>query len=93
MVSFNEQAYHFQRFWNLQKNKNKYFDRLVHKIREKFKAHLIDTKETIGVIHDNQKMAFWACMVLPAINHQKPQKPIIGENFSASEFLFIRVRK
>ena len=34
---------------------NKYFDDLVKKIRGRFDAELIDTKETIGVIKDNQK--------------------------------------
>ena len=32
---------------------NKYFDRLVHDIRSKFKANLISTKETAEVIADN----------------------------------------
>ena len=34
---------------------NKYFDKLVHDIRSKFKATLITTKETIHVIEENQK--------------------------------------
>jgi Kdo2-lipid IVA lauroyltransferase/acyltransferase len=34
---------------------NKYFDKLVHQIRSKFKAHLITTKETISTIEENQR--------------------------------------
>jgi KDO2-lipid IV(A) lauroyltransferase len=34
---------------------NKHFDKLVHQIRSKFKAHLITTKETISTIEENQR--------------------------------------
>jgi KDO2-lipid IV(A) lauroyltransferase len=33
---------------------NKYFDRLVHKIRSRFQAHLVTTKKTIDTITTNQ---------------------------------------
>lgn len=35
--------------------RNKYFDRLVRRIRGKFDAELVDTKNTIGLMRENQK--------------------------------------
>ncbi|WP_306350815.1 lysophospholipid acyltransferase family protein [Flavobacterium sp. '19STA2R22 D10 B1'] len=45
----------FQGYGIYKRIRNKYFDRLVHKIRSKFNAKLIDAKESIQVIKENQQ--------------------------------------
>ncbi|VXB96052.1 Lipid A biosynthesis acyltransferase (fragment) [Flavobacterium sp. 9AF] len=46
---------HYKGYGIYKKIANKHFDKLVHKIRSKFKANLITTKETIKVIEENQR--------------------------------------
>ncbi|WP_130735875.1 lysophospholipid acyltransferase family protein [Flavobacterium sp. J27] len=46
---------HYKGYGIYKKIANTYFDRLVHKIRSKFKANLITTKESIKVMEYNQR--------------------------------------
>jgi KDO2-lipid IV(A) lauroyltransferase len=44
----------FEGFAIYKKINNKYFDRLIHKIRSKHKATLLDSKQTINVVTENE---------------------------------------
>lgn len=54
LISMNRKI-NFKGYAIYKRIRNKYFDKLVRDIRARFQAHLIDTKETINVIHENQK--------------------------------------
>ena len=66
--------------------RNKYFDKLVRNIRAKFHAHLIDTKETINVIHENQKND-----IKGVYGFASDQSPKASKAFHWGDFFGVRV--
>ncbi len=63
---------------------NKYFDRLVKKIRSKFKAQLISTKETALTIEDNYKKG-----ILGVFGFASDQTPRFSDNMHWYTFMGI----
>jgi KDO2-lipid IV(A) lauroyltransferase len=68
------------------KIKNEYFDKLVHKIRSKFKAILITTKETIPTIINNSNNN-----ILSAYGFASDQSPKENTAFHYTKFMGIEV--
>ncbi|OOG73614.1 lysophospholipid acyltransferase family protein [Flavobacterium sp. A45] len=66
--------------------KNPYFDRLVHKIRSRFKAKLITTKQTIPTIINNDKNK-----VLALYGFASDQSPRLNSAFHWAKFMGIEV--
>ena len=76
----------FKGFGIYKKITNKYFDKLVRDIRSKFKATLIDTKESIKVISENQKKG-----VLAVYGFASDQSPKMNRAFHWNTFMGIEV--
>ena len=76
----------FKGYGIYKKISNPYFDKLVHKIRSRFKANLITTKETIPMIRDNFKNN-----ELAVYGFASDQSPKIGSGFHWSSFMGIEV--
>lgn len=85
LVSMNKHI-EFKGYGIYKKIRNKYFDRLVHDIRGKFEAHLIDTKETISVIHENQKNG-----IKGVYGFASDQSPKASKAYHWGEFFDVRV--
>mgnify|MGYP003609565442 CR=1 FL=1 len=66
--------------------KNPYFDKLVHKIRSRFKAKLITTKQTIPTIINNDKNK-----VLALYGFASDQSPRLNSAFHWAKFMGIEV--
>lgn len=76
----------FQGYGIYKKIANKYFDKLVRDIRSRFKANLIDTKESIKVMTENQKSG-----ILGLYGFAGDQSPKMGKAFHWSPFMGIEV--
>jgi KDO2-lipid IV(A) lauroyltransferase len=76
----------FQGYGIYKKIANKYFDKLVRDIRSRFKANLIDTKESIKVMTENQKSG-----ILGLYGFASDQSPKMGKAFHWSSFMGIEV--
>ena len=85
IVSMNSKVT-FEAFAIYKKISNVYFDKLVHKIRSRFKAKLITTKETIPQIRENYKNK-----KLAIYGFASDQSPKIGSSFHWSKFMGIEV--
>lgn len=85
LVSMNRHI-SFKGYGIYKKIANKYFDKLVHDIRSKFKANLIDTKESIKVMAENQKAG-----VLSLYGFASDQSPKKGKAFHWNSFMGIKV--
>jgi KDO2-lipid IV(A) lauroyltransferase len=85
LISINKHIL-FKGYGIYKKIANKYFDQLVHNIRSKFKAHLIDTKESIQVMTENQKNG-----VLGVYGFASDQSPKKGKAFHWNNFMGITV--
>ena len=59
---------------------NKYFDRLVKRIRAKYNSHLITTKETFTILNELRKKVNLPLMDLYQTNHLKHIRLSIGMN-------------
>lgn len=66
--------------------KNPYFDKLVHKIRSRFKAKLITTKQTIPTIINNDKNK-----ILALYGFASDQSPRLNSAFHWAKFMGIEV--
>ncbi|HLF52399.1 lysophospholipid acyltransferase family protein [Flavobacterium sp.] len=85
LVSMNKHI-SFKGYGIYKKIANKYFDKLVRDIRSRFKANLIDTKESINVMAENQKAG-----VLGLYGFASDQSPKMGKAFHWSSFMGIEV--
>lgn len=85
LISMNRKI-NFKGYAIYKKIRNKYFDSLVRKIRAKFHAHLIDTKETINVIHENQKND-----IKGVYGFASDQSPKASKAFHWAEFFGVNV--
>jgi KDO2-lipid IV(A) lauroyltransferase len=84
-VSLNYHS-HYKSYGIYKKIKNPYFDKLVHKIRSKFKAILITTKETIPTIINNSNNN-----ILSAYGFASDQSPKENTAFHYTKFMGIEV--
>lgn len=84
-ISLNNHT-HYKAYAIYKKIANPYFDKLVHKIRSKFKAHLITTKETIPVIAANKKNK-----QLSLYGFASDQSPRLTSTFHWQKFMGIEV--
>ena len=64
---------------------NKYFDKLVHDIRSKFKASLITTKETVSTIDKNNKKGILSLYGFASDQSPKVEKALHWCNFMGIE--------
>ncbi|MET0758784.1 MAG: lysophospholipid acyltransferase family protein [Flavobacterium sp.] len=85
LVSMNKHI-SFKGYGIYKKIANRYFDKLVRDIRSRFKANLIDTKESINVMAENQKAG-----VLGLYGFASDQSPKMGKAFHWSTFMGIEV--
>jgi KDO2-lipid IV(A) lauroyltransferase len=85
IVSMNSKVT-FEAFAIYKKISNPYFDKLVHKIRSRFKAKLITTKETIPQIRENFKNN-----KLAIYGFASDQSPKLGAGFHWNKFMGIEV--
>jgi len=60
---------------------NKYFDKLVHDIRSKFKASLITTKETAETIAENYEKGILSLYGFASDQSPKPSKALLWHSF------------
>jgi KDO2-lipid IV(A) lauroyltransferase len=84
-VSLNYHS-HYKSYGIYKKLKNPYFDKLVHKIRSKFKAILITTKETIPTIIKNNNNN-----ILSVYGFASDQSPKENTAFHYAKFMGIEV--
>jgi KDO2-lipid IV(A) lauroyltransferase len=84
-VSLNYHS-HYKSYGIYKKIKNPYFDKLVHKIRSKFKAILITTKQTIPTIIKNNNNN-----ILSAYGFASDQSPKENTAFHYTKFMGIEV--
>lgn len=84
-VSLNYHS-HYKSYGIYKKLKNPYFDKLVHKIRSKFKAILITTKETIPTIINNSNNN-----ILSVYGFASDQSPKENTAFHYAKFMGIEV--
>jgi len=84
-VSLNYHS-HYKSYGIYKKIKNPYFDKLVHKIRSKFKAILITTKETIPTIIKNNNNN-----ILSVYGFASDQSPKENTAFHYTKFMGIEV--
>ena len=84
-VSMNSKV-SFKGYGIYKKISNVYFDKLVHKIRSRFKANLITTKETIPTIRENYKNN-----QLSVYGFASDQSPKLGSSFHWCNFMGIEV--
>nr|WP_298659972.1 lysophospholipid acyltransferase family protein [uncultured Flavobacterium sp.] len=63
------------------KIKNKYFDKLVQHIRSRYNAELVDTKNTIRVVTENQRKGLKAVYGFISDQNPKPQKALLWDRF------------
>ncbi|WDO12429.1 lysophospholipid acyltransferase family protein [Flavobacterium sp. WW92] len=85
LISMNRKI-NFKGYAIYKRIRNKYFDKLVRDIRARFQAHLIDTKETINVIHENQKND-----IKGVYGFASDQSPKASKAFHWGEFFGINV--
>jgi KDO2-lipid IV(A) lauroyltransferase len=76
----------FKGFGIYKKVNNKYFDGLVKKIRSRFKANLITTKETIPTIEKNEENG-----ILGVYGFASDQSPQVRQNTYWSKFMNLEV--
>lgn len=63
------------------KIKNKYFDKLVQNIRSRYNAELVDTKNTIKIVTENQRKGLKAVYGFISDQNPKPNKALLWDNF------------
>lgn len=63
------------------KIKNKYFDKLVQHIRSRYNAELVDTKNTIRVVTENQRKGLKAVYGFISDQNPKPHKALLWDHF------------
>lgn len=85
LISMNRKI-NFKGYAIYKRIRNKYFDKLVRDIRAKFSAHLIDTKETINVIHENQKNG-----IKGVYGFASDQSPKASKAFHWGEFFGVNI--
>lgn len=85
LISMNRKI-NFKGYAIYKRIRNKHFDKLVRDIRAKFHAHLIDTKETINVIHENQKND-----IKGVYGFASDQSPKASKAFHWGEFFGVKV--
>lgn len=76
----------FEGYAIYKKLKNKHFDKLIKGIRSKFKAHLIDTKETPSVIESNATQG-----ILSLYGFASDQSPKAVKAYHWAEFMGVTV--
>jgi KDO2-lipid IV(A) lauroyltransferase len=72
--------------WLLTINENKYFDKLIRDIRSKYNAELVETKDTIPLMAENQKNG-----VLSMYGLASDQSPKLNRAFHWDKFMGVEV--
>jgi Kdo2-lipid IVA lauroyltransferase/acyltransferase len=84
VISINKKI-NFEGFAIYKRINNKYFDRLIHKIRSKFKANLITSKDTKSVIEYNYKHGIKGLYGFASDQTPKPHPNIYWSKFMGIE--------